>query len=142
MSAAESAGSRRSVSCRASKYRSTRRLRPVAACATTISSSSPTAGSKEEGVGRVLRLIPVGIAQAIQEGFKCLLVGRWHLYADQNPAVVVALVPIMEKADVPFRAHGAQEFHQSAGTLGEFETEQHLVFRQGRFTADHVAQMG
>src|SRR5690606_15225995 len=142
MSDAESAGSRRSVSYRASKYRSTRRLRPVAACATTISSSSPAAGSKEEGVGRVLRLIPVWVAQAVEEGLEHLLVGRRHLNTDQNTAVIVALVTVVEETDIPFRAHGAQKRHQCTGALWEFKAEQHFVFGERRLAAHHVAQMG
>src|SRR5690606_36152522 len=127
---------------RASKERSTARLRPVAACATTISSASPTAGSKEEGVGRVVRLIPIGVAEPVKEGLERLLVGGRHLDANQYAAVVVALVAVMEQADVPFGAHGTQKRHERAGALGKLEAEQHFVFGQLRLAAHHVAQVG
>jgi hypothetical protein len=42
-----------------------------------------------------------------------------HLQAHQDAPVVGALVAVVEQADVPARAHQAQELHQRAGPLGK-----------------------
>jgi hypothetical protein len=69
-----------------------------------------------------------------------LVAGR-HLQADQDAAVVGALVAVVEQADVPARVHGGQEAHQRARPLGELEAEEALVARQLAAPADHVPHM-
>ena len=63
------------------------------------------------------------------------------MQADQDAAVVRALIAVMEQADVPARAHQTQELHQRAGPLGEHKAEQTFILRQRRLAAHHVADV-
>src|SRR3546814_7022562 len=63
------------------------------------------------------------------------------LYANQDATVVIALIAIMEQADVPVGIHGTQKAHQRPGAFGKLEAEQHFVFGQiGRSEARRVGK--
>ena len=70
------------------------------------------------------------VAQRVEEFVKGLAVFFRHLDAHQNAAVVGALVAVMEQADVPARAHQAQELEQRTRPLREHKAQQPLVLRQ------------
>src|SRR5690606_34157262 len=82
---------------------------------------------EEDAVGGVCRLFHIGVAQVFQVQAQLLAVGERHLHTRQHPALVGAVVAIVEQADVPARADGLEEAQQRARTFGEFEAEQALV---------------
>ena len=55
---------------------------------------------------------------------------RRHLDADQDAAIVGAMIAVVEQADVPVRVHLAEEAGQRAGAFGKLEAVQQLVLRQ------------
>ncbi len=61
--------------------------------------------------------------------------------ADEDLAVVGALVSVVEEADVPVGVHGEEEAHQGAGAFGEFEAVELFVGGEGAAAADHVADV-
>jgi len=67
------------------------------------------------------------VAQRVEELVEGFVILRWYLDADQDAAVVGALVAVMEQADVPAWPHQVQEFHEGAGALGEDEAQQAFV---------------
>ena len=80
----------------------------------------------------------MGVAHGLQKLLEAGVVFLGHLQAHQYPAVVGALVAVVEQADVPAGAHGRQKLHQGAGSLGEHEAQQAFVVRQCRMPAHHV----
>src|SRR5690606_33204917 len=83
--------------------------------------------AEEDAVGGVSRLFHIGVAQVVQVQAQLLAVGQGHLHTRQHPALIGAVVAIVEQADVPARADGLEEAQQRARAFGEFEAEQALV---------------
>src|SRR2546429_665806 len=73
-----------------------------------------------------------------QEALELGVVRRRHLHSDQHPAVVGAVVAIVEQADVPAAAHAVEKLHQRAGPLRKLEPEQDLVLGVRRIPADQM----
>src|SRR3546814_10747371 len=57
------------------------------------------------------------------------LLVRRHLDADQDAAVLGAVVAVVEQADVPVRVQLAEEAGQRAGAFGKFEAVQQKIGR-------------
>ena len=87
----------------------------------------PSRSAEKELVHRVGALVPVGVAEVLQEGLECAHVARRHLHTDQHTAVVGAVIAVVEEADVPAGAHLRQEIHQRARLFGEFEAVDQLL---------------
>src|SRR5689334_15739941 len=74
--------------------------------------SAPTwaaSAAEEHPIGGVGRLVDVVVAEAVEERAELGAVARRDLHPDEHAAVVVAVVAIMEEADVPAAAHAVQE---------------------------------
>src|SRR5947208_2133738 len=57
--------------------------------------------AEKQPICDVVGLFDVVVAEAVEKRAKRgLVVGR-HLHADQHPAVIRAVIPVMEQADVP-----------------------------------------
>src|SRR5690349_23928322 len=75
--------------------------------------ATPTASAAEEHpISRVRRLVGVVVAEPVQENPEFGAVARWDLHADEHAAVVVAVIAVVEQADVPAAAHPVEEAHQ------------------------------
>src|SRR6478736_259813 len=85
--------------------------------ATTLCGSA----AEEHPVGGIGRFVDVVVAETVEKTPELRAVLRRHLHADEHTAVVRAVVPVMEQADVPARAHAVQKAHQRARALGELE---------------------
>src|ERR1700687_2327622 len=96
---------------------------------------------QEEPIDRVLAFVPMRIAERREELLEFGVFRLGHLNADEDRAVVRALVPILEEADVPVRRHRRQELHQRARPFREFEAEEALVVRERRAAARHGAEV-
>src|SRR5580765_6601425 len=103
--------------------------------------ASNARSAQEQPVHRVVGFVLARVGQALEEFLETLLVLARHLDADQDAAVVRALVAVVEQADVPARVHARQEAHQRAGAFGEDEAVQPLVLREAAAAADHVAHV-
>ena len=66
---------------------------------------------------------------------------RRHLYAHQYPAVVGAVVAVVEQRDVPVGSHVGEKPHQCTRPLGELESVEHLVVGERRLPADEGAEV-
>ena len=64
-----------------------------------------------------------------------------NIDASENPAVIGAVIAIVEQADIPVRAYRIQKFQQRTRALGKLEAEQSFVRDARRASADHVAYM-
>src|SRR5574340_502173 len=63
---------------------------------------------EEQLVGWVAGFVPVAVAQPVKEFLEAGLFLFRHLDADPHPAIVRAVVAIVEQADVPAAAHALQ----------------------------------
>jgi len=61
--------------------------------------------TQKQFIRRVFALIPIRVAQLVQESLERRFFLRWDLDADQHAAVVGAVVAVVEEADVPAFAH-------------------------------------
>src|SRR5882672_4105362 len=101
-------------------------------------SNPPPASFRQEGaVGGVRRFLGVGITQGLQMAQEILALGLRDLDAREHPAIVRAVIAIVEQRDVPRRAHGLQEAQQRTGTLREFEAEHEFIGQGAADAADH-----
>jgi hypothetical protein len=83
--------------------------------------------SQKQPINRVVRFFRIRIPERLQELVKGFVVFGGHLQAHQYAAVVGALVAVVKQADVPARAHQAQELEQGAWPLGELKAQQAFV---------------
>ena len=79
--------------------------------------------------------------QRIEMRGKIRLAAGADLDAGQHPAVVRAMVAVVEQADVPSRSDGLQELEQGTGPFGKFETIEPFVGQPVRRAAHHVAHV-
>ena len=97
--------------------------------------------AEEELIGRVLGFVPGTVAQGFQEGLEFLLFRRGHLHPHQHPAIVGAVIAVVEQADVPAGAHLVEEVHQGAGPFREFKTVEELVLHLMGVAPHQMAHM-
>ena len=97
--------------------------------------------SEKEIVGRVGGFIPVGEAQGFKKAFELLAVTVWNLDADQDAAIVGAVVAIVEQADVPECAHAGEELQQCTGALGKLEAVENFMRHVRAVAADEVTHV-
>src|SRR5690606_14913630 len=125
----------RRVRCREGRPAATARTRAPASRAAPC--RAPPVGSgaarspllavaEEEAVRRVVALVPVAIAQRVEELPEGAPAVARHLHADQDTARVVAVVAVVEQRDVPVRAHLLEEAHQRPGAFRKLEPEHPL----------------
>src|SRR5205807_4629285 len=100
----------------------------------TTDAGSPS--DQEQPVCGVARLLGVRVTEIFQESPELLHLAGRNLHADQHPAVVGAVVAVVEQADVPVAAHAREKAHQRAGPLGELEAVEQLVPRERRAPAE------
>src|SRR5438876_3498505 len=91
----------------------------------TTDAGSPS--DQEQPVCGVASLLGVRVAEIFQELPELLHLAGRNLHSDQHPAVVGAVVAVVEQADVPVAAHAREKAHQRAGPLGKFEAIKQLV---------------
>src|ERR1700722_20832406 len=96
---------------------------------------------EEQTIDRIVAFVEVGVAERRQEGLELADLVGGYLEPDQDAAVIRALVPVMEQADIPVRRHRRQKAHQRTRPFREFEAEQALVMRERRTAAHHVTDM-
>src|SRR5207244_2414369 len=100
----------------------------------TTDAGSPS--DQEQPVCGVARLLGVRVTEIFQESPELLHLARRNLHADQHPAVVRAVVAVVEQADVPVAAHAREKALQCAGPLGKFEAIKQLLSGERRTSAD------
>ena len=81
----------------------------------------PGSVAKEDPIGRIGRLVHVGVAQLAQVQAQLLALRGRHLDACQHAAVIRTVIAVMEQADVPARSDGLEEAQQRAGTFRKLE---------------------
>src|SRR5258706_3030606 len=97
----------------------------------------PASPGQKGAVGGVRRFLGVGIPQGLQMAQELLALGLRDLDAREHPAIVRAVIAIVEQRDVPRRAHGLQEAQQRTGTLRELEAEHEFIGQGAAHAADH-----
>lgn len=97
--------------------------------------------SQELLISRIIGFLYVGVAEILQECAEFFAVFQRDLKADQNTAVIGALVPIMEQGDVPVGRARGEEFEEGAGSFGEFKAEDSFVDCQFGVAADHITKV-
>ena len=83
----------------------------------------PFQSSKEQAVCGVLGFVLIAVTEAFEEVFKCFIVGGRDVDADEDAAVVGAVVAVMEEGDVPAALHMVEEAGECAGAFGELEAD-------------------
>ena len=61
------------------------------------------------------------VPQIREETFEGLIVCRRNFQRGENAAEIGAVIPVMEKADIPFAAQGVEELKQRSRPFGKFE---------------------
>ena len=79
--------------------------------------------SKEQAVCGVLGFVLIAVTEAFEEVFKCFIVGGRDVDADENAAVVGAVVAVVEEGNVPAALHMVEEAGECAGAFGELEAD-------------------
>src|SRR5260221_4810590 len=97
----------------------------------------PASLGQKGAVGGVRRFLGVGITQGLQMAQEFLALGLRDLDAREHPAIVRAVIAIVEQRDVPGGAHRLQEAQQRTGALREFEAEHEFIGQSAADAADH-----
>src|SRR3989442_3371131 len=103
--------------------------------------SNRASAAEKHPISRVRGLVDIVVAQPVEKNAKFGFVRGGYLHADEHPAVIGAVVPIVKQADVPARAHAVEKTHQRSGPLRKFESVQDFVGRGGRVAADEMADV-
>ena len=95
---------------------------------------------QKQSARRIVRFVPVRVAQIFQELIELRHVAGRYLHADQYAPGIRAVVAIVEQADIPVRAHLRQEIHQRPRSFGELETVDDFVINLMGMPADQMAE--
>ena len=79
--------------------------------------------SKEQAVCGVLGFVLIAVTEAFEEVFEGLIVAGRDVDADEDAAVVGAVVAVVEEGNVPAALHVVEEAGECAGAFGELEAD-------------------
>src|ERR1019366_190243 len=97
--------------------------------------------AEKERIGRVVRLVAVSVADAVERLVEAGAVRLGDLDSREDPAERGAVVAVVKERDRPAAAQLAQERQERARALGELEAGEAFAAEAARPPADHEADV-